>query len=219
MRPDSTDARCPGCGRAGRRVSDKTVWALLEPTVATSLLVVERRFCRTPRCDVLYYGADGRVVPKSASRVRVGLKETRDPVPLCYCLGFERADVRREIAQAGHCAIPARIIAKVRAGRTACEVRNPAGACCLGEVNRAVQEITNGRSLPWRGAPRQKVIWLGLSAVALCCGSHTCPFLARGLAWPLCGDSPGAGPGSSDVALLLPLLVIAAAIFLLRRRR
>lgn len=141
--PGSTDARCPGCGCVGRFVSDRTIRAILDPGATKKLLAVERRFCRTPRCEVLYYGDDGRIAPKSASRVRVGVKETRDPVPLCYCLGLECADVEREIARAGHSTIAARVIAAVRSGRAACEVLNPLGACCLGEVKRAVRKIAS----------------------------------------------------------------------------
>lgn len=131
---------CPRCGAVGRPVRDETIQALLKPGLAASLLGVERRFCRTPSCDVLYYGADGRFVEKSAATVRVGLKETEDPVPLCYCFNFSRADVHREVAETGACTIPARIAAEVRAGRCACEVKNPSGTCCLGEVNKAVKE-------------------------------------------------------------------------------
>jgi len=149
--PGSPEGRCPGCGYVGRAVTDRTVRAILDAGEANKLLAVERRFCRTPRCEVLYYGDDGRIVPKSASRVRVGLKETRDPVPLCYCLGLERADVSREIAQAGHSAIAARVIAAVRSGRAACEVLNPSGACCLGEVKRTVREIANARRVARAG--------------------------------------------------------------------
>lgn len=131
---------CPQCGSTGKVVSDATIRAMLVPAHACSLLLVERRFCRTPTCDVLYFGADGRTVGKSAAVVRVGLKETTDPIPLCYCFDFSRADVLQEIAATGDCTIPARITAEIRAGRCACETRNPSGACCLGEVNKVVKE-------------------------------------------------------------------------------
>jgi hypothetical protein len=36
--------------------------------------------------------------------------------------------------------MPERITGEVEAGRCACEVKNPSGACCLGEVNKAVKE-------------------------------------------------------------------------------
>ena len=48
--------------------------------------------------------------------------------------------LRDELASGGQCAIPTRIAAEIEAGRCACEIKNPSGACCLGEVNRAVEQ-------------------------------------------------------------------------------
>jgi len=121
-------------------VADETILAILRPGRADALLAVERRFCATRDCAVLYYGAGGRIVEKDAASVRVGAKETEDPLPLCYCFGFSEADVRRQVEERGESNIPARIAAEVRAGRCACEVKNPSGRCCLGEVNAAVRE-------------------------------------------------------------------------------
>ncbi len=142
---------CPRCGAVGKLVGDETILSILKPGHADGLLAVERRFCRTPSCAVLYYGADGRVVEKGAASVRVGLKETEDPIPLCYCFEFTRAHVRQEIAETGDSTIPDRIDAEIRAGRCACERKNPSGACCLGDVRRAVKEakaalVVEGRS-------------------------------------------------------------------------
>jgi hypothetical protein len=90
-----------------------------------------------------YLGGELRRRQKNASEnvpIRVGLKEREDPIPLCYCFGFSVADVRREITETGRCTIPARITAEVRAGQCSCEITNPSGTCCLGEVNRAVNQ-------------------------------------------------------------------------------
>jgi hypothetical protein len=131
---------CQRCGAAGKVVGDETIRAILKAGHAEGLLAVERRFCGTPTCAVLYYGTDGRVVEKDAASVRVGVKETEDPVPLCYCFEFTRAQVRREVAETGDSTIPGRVDAEVRAGRCACEQKNPSGACCLGDVRKAVKE-------------------------------------------------------------------------------
>lgn len=141
----TAEAACPRCGQVGRVVGDETIQAMLKPGHADGLLAVERRFCKTPGCAVLYYGSDGRVVEKGAANVRVGVKETEDPAPLCYCFGFSRADVRRQVAERGDSDIPARIAAEVRAGRCSCEVKNPSGTCCLGEVNAAVKAALASR--------------------------------------------------------------------------
>ena len=120
-------------------MSDATILAILSPELARPLLIVGRRFCRSQSCLVVYYG-DSAVIEKSHVPLRVGVKETSDPIPLCYCLGFARADVRRELRESGNCTIPDRITAEIRAGRCACESRNPSGACCLGEVKTAIRE-------------------------------------------------------------------------------
>src|SRR5262249_7361965 len=75
-------------------------------------------------------------------RVRVGSKEHNDPIPLCYCFGFNEADVREEIARTGESAILQKISAMVKQGLCACETRNPSGACCLGEVTKTVMRLT-----------------------------------------------------------------------------
>ena len=139
---------CPACKRVGRPVGDVTVRAMLAHEQAERLLSLEIRFCRTPSCEVVYYGADGRVARKQDIRVRVGLKETEAPIPLCYCFGFSRADVEREVAQTGSCTIARQIAAEIRAGRCACEVKNPSGACCLGDVRAAVAEMMAPASPP-----------------------------------------------------------------------
>ena len=126
-------------------MADETILAILKPGEAGGLLAAERRFCKTPRCDVLYYAGDGRLVEKEAAKIRVGFKETDDPVPLCYCFGFDRADVRRQVAERGDSDIPARIAAEVKAGRCRCEVKNPSGQCCLGEVYRALEDALAAR--------------------------------------------------------------------------
>lgn len=140
---------CPQCGKPGRPVADATIRAMLDPDLAREMLATERRFCKTPSCDVVYYAAGGREVRRKEARVRVGLKETEDPIPLCYCFGFDRADVEREIVQTGRCTIPERIAAEIDAGHCACVIRNPSGACCLGEVRAAVVTASNsGTRIP-----------------------------------------------------------------------
>jgi hypothetical protein len=61
------------------------------------------------------------------------------PLPPCYCFDFTLADVRREIAETGACTLPARIAAEMRSKGCQCEVKNPSGACCLGDVHQAVK--------------------------------------------------------------------------------
>lgn len=141
---------CPRCGRAGRPVEEETVRAILKPGQSPQRIAPGGlRFCATPSCGVLYFGGGGWVADKGQAQVRVGIKETDDPVPLCYCFGHSRSDVVAEVAATGGSTIPDRIAAEVKAGRCSCETKNPSGACCLGEVRKAVtQALASNGPLP-----------------------------------------------------------------------
>jgi hypothetical protein len=100
------------------------------------------RFCSEPDCEVVYFDREAdSIFGKTDLVVRVGQKETDDPIPVCYCFGITLADLRRDIMTAGETNLPAMITAEVRAGHCACEVKNPQGSCCLGNVSNAVKKI------------------------------------------------------------------------------
>lgn len=128
---------CPACGKKGRSVATLTVKSLVRDhtRVARS---GSYSFCRTSDCDVVYF-SDMATFRKPDLKVRVGIKETEDPAPLCYCFDYSRADIRREIETLGSTNIPNQIRAEIEAGFCACEVKNPSGTCCLGDITRAVQ--------------------------------------------------------------------------------
>ena len=142
--PQSRPGFCPACGAKGRSVSTLTVKSLVRdhtrvPASDTYL------FCRTADCEVVYF-SDQAVFRKPDLKVRVGIKESEDPVPLCYCFDYTRADVRRELEDLGTSSIPERIKTEVQAGFCACEVKNPSGNCCLGDIAHAIQALVKPRS-------------------------------------------------------------------------
>ena len=65
----------------------------------------------------------------------------RDGDLVCYCFGVGRSDLARAAAAGDPEAPLRRIVAEVRAGRCACEVKNPAGHCCLGELRREIDAL------------------------------------------------------------------------------
>lgn len=133
---------CPACGQRGQVVPLVTVRNLVLASRASRVLDGAYRFCTTPSCDVVYYDtAPGRLLRKGDVRIRVGLKETVDPITICYCFGHTRSSIRKEIVATGRSTVQARVTAEVKAGRCACEIENPSGRCCLGDVARAVRMI------------------------------------------------------------------------------
>jgi hypothetical protein len=131
--------RCPLCGEAGQRIATLTLKHIVEPEFLEAVTKPGFQFCRAATCDVVYFHPEGFCLHKADVRVRVGLKETEDPIPLCYCFGFTEAMVGEEIRATGRCTIPQRITAEVKAGNCACKIRNPQGSCCLGNITAAVK--------------------------------------------------------------------------------
>lgn len=130
--------RCPRCGAGSPSVERLTVAALTRIVVP-----IDQRFwlCRNPACGLAYFGEDGTLIPASAMNVSRGFK-TRTPEALvCYCFLHCRGDIESELAANGETTIPERIAKQVREGNCACEVRNPTGRCCLGEIQEAIREI------------------------------------------------------------------------------
>lgn len=125
--------RCAECGQPGRTVDPITVKALLRPEALARVSSPSHRFCATPSCPVVYFGADD-VFRREDVAVPVFQKEAPGDRTVCYCFGIGESDLRRESATTGRSTAAARIAAHVGAGRCACEVKNPQGSCCLGNV-------------------------------------------------------------------------------------
>ena len=136
--PQSKPGFCPACGAQGKPVAMLTLKSLVRNhtrvPASSSFL-----FCRTPACDVVYFASEA-IFRKPDIKVRVGIKETEHPVPLCYCFDYTRDDILREIQATGETKLPEIIKGEVQGGFCACEVKNPSGSCCLGEITRAIQE-------------------------------------------------------------------------------
>lgn len=133
---------CRTCGGASRPVTRKTVLLMLKPEMLDCANDTEYRFCSDQDCRVVYFTENSdQIFTTDDLRVRVGLKEREGEIPLCYCFGFNESDAREEIMSTGRISIPERIAALIKQGMCACPARNPSGACCLGEVNRAVKRL------------------------------------------------------------------------------
>jgi len=134
--------RCENCGCQSRPVSRKTVLLMLKPDLLEQAMTGTYSFCSARDCPVVYFEEQGRHrFTTDDLRVTVGVKASEDPIPLCYCFGFDESHIRDEISRTGTTTVPQRISTLIREGLCACESRNPAGVCCLGEVNKAAKSL------------------------------------------------------------------------------
>ncbi len=132
---------CPECKSRSKRVDTLTVRSLVRQ-LPFGIVPAQYYFCQAPACDVVYFPSNpqGPTFHRGVLRVRVGLKENHDPIPVCYCFGVARRDIADEIQRNGKTTVAERIKAEVNADNCACEVKNPSGNCCLGRVTRIQQE-------------------------------------------------------------------------------
>ena len=134
---------CTTCDAQSRPVSRKTVLLMLKPHLLEQAMTGTYSFCSARDCSVVYFEEQGsHRFTTDDLRVTVGVKASSDPIPLCYCFGFDESHIRDEISGIGTTTIAERISTLIREGLCACESRNPSGVCCLGEVNKTVKSLT-----------------------------------------------------------------------------
>ncbi len=133
---------CPHCGQRGKPVDGLTVKAML----AVPLILVRPvtyLFCRTADCPVVYFAEDGEQAFSTAEvRERVHQKEPdAADVFVCYCFRHTPESIRAEWATTGRSTVIDAVNAGIQADKCACEVRNPQGSCCLGNVRAVVKQV------------------------------------------------------------------------------
>lgn len=139
----NTKKFCPRCGRQGKPVQRITLESLLKDP--SKIQDESYWFCAGADCPVVYFSENlSLLFFKPDLKVRVGIKEKEDPIPLCYCFHWDRQRIRDEIRQTGKSTAVQSISEEVKAGRCFCERSNPQGSCCLGNISRAIKESIDG---------------------------------------------------------------------------
>jgi len=139
---------CPVNGARSKQVETLTVKSLLR-RLPLGMPNTQYYFCDSSECEVVYFPLDSKapLFYRGDLTVRVGAKETEEPIPVCYCFGFTRRDLENEIAETGRSTVADQIRTEVNAGNCACEVKNPSGKCCLGDVTRAANDRLNRKGV------------------------------------------------------------------------
>ena len=140
-RPPRFAAACPVCNEKGKTVQGQAVKALLSVTLRrvknTGYL-----FCRKQTCPVVYFSADGQQSFTARQvRERVYQKEPdEDNVLVCYCFRYTVGEIRGA-SRESRVSILNDINAGIQADQCACDLRNPQGSCCLGNVRELIKRL------------------------------------------------------------------------------
>ena len=135
------EALCPITGTSGSRVRLQTVKATISDLSLRRLRPATYYFCPEPTCDVVYFSEQGELYSKHDVRTTVWQKEPIGDRLFCYCFGENEQTIALEIEATGTSLALDRVAEHVRLGRCACDIRNPRGVCCLGDLKAAVARL------------------------------------------------------------------------------
>ncbi len=135
-------AACPTNQKIGKAIDTLTLKALLALPL-TQVTHDDYRFCPDPNCPTVYYSPDGtQLLTETNLREKVYQKHPDDDENLvCYCFQHTVGSIRNEITRTGTSSVVEQITAGIQAGQCACDIRNPQGDCCLGNVHQLVKQI------------------------------------------------------------------------------
>ncbi|MEK5357976.1 putative iron-sulfur cluster-binding metallochaperone [Paenibacillus sp. FSL L8-0709] len=129
--------QCPVCNQKGKGVQLITLKALLQPRALENIHPeLSYAFCANSDCKVVYF-SDMQTFDKNMLKVPVFQKDDALDVPICYCFGWTRERLIQAVLENQH---PIKHIReKVQSKRCGCEVNNPQGVCCLGNVTAFIR--------------------------------------------------------------------------------
>jgi hypothetical protein len=141
QRPVREVVACRECGKTGKPVDGQTVKSLLCVSLR-EIKEVQYLFCRTENCPVVYFSSDTeQVFTVRDVREHVYQKGPEAAeVFVCYCFRHTVGELRAT-SHEGRIAIVDNINTGISAGQCACNLRNPQGSCCLGNVNRLIKQL------------------------------------------------------------------------------
>jgi Zinc binding domain len=141
QRPPRELNACPRCGKIGKPVQGQTIKSLLSVTLRQAQ-DGQYLFCRTQTCPVVYFSAHGeQAFTVEEVRERVYQKDPQaEDVFICYCFRHTVGELRKASPE-DHSAIFDNIKTGISAGQCACDLRNPQGSCCSGNVRGMIKRL------------------------------------------------------------------------------
>lgn len=131
---------CPNCSQNAKGVLGKTLEHLLNEEAKRKLTCFDGfHFCTTATCEIIYFRDNEILVQKDLS-VTVGCKDGASPATVCYCFHWTKEKIKAQLETNGVTSALEDIKEKMKSIGCSCEILNPSGECCLGDVAKAIKE-------------------------------------------------------------------------------
>ena len=132
---------CPKCTNKSKAVLAKTLKHLVRDETKVNISCYDGfYYCTTPSCEVVYF-RENQILTQADISVVVGHKVGASPATVCYCFEWTKEKIKAELQENGVSSATADIKHKMETVGCSCEILNPSGGCCLGDVGKAVKTI------------------------------------------------------------------------------
>jgi hypothetical protein len=139
-----TRAECPISGKISSKIQKRTLEHLLIDERLTLLRDRQYYYCYDPDCHVVYFPyGKGEYFTRRDLKVKVYSKDPGGDVNVCYCFDWSRDRIKKEFEETGKSTAAKQIAREVKAGNCRCDIKNPKGRCCLGDVNLEVKKYSS----------------------------------------------------------------------------
>ena len=141
-----TQGVCSKCKQKGKPVEGQTIKSMLSVSLR-EVMDINYLFCRTDNCPIVYFSSDGKqIFTLSQVRERVYQKEPNvETASVCYCFKYTVGEIINSSPE-NQDAIVKDINTGIKAGQCACDLRNPQGSCCLGNVRRIIKAMQSSET-------------------------------------------------------------------------
>lgn len=137
------DGICPSCKSKAKNLKLITLKSMLKPSALEKIdAKVNYYFCSTKDCDVVYFDANNVKYLESDIKVAVHQKEDSENTPICYCFGWTKERIEKYVKQELSTNPIEHIKENIKENRCGCEVNNPQGSCCLGNVTKFIRQLS-----------------------------------------------------------------------------
>lgn len=133
---------CTACGQKGKPVSALTIRSLTRRHWPHYAEITDGYFCTNPNDSTVYYFPTlDLTVDKEHVVDRVGIKETEEPIYVCYCFRHTKQGIESDFMEHSRSMIEENVREKVSGKLCSCEVTNPSGQCCLGDIRKTYKRL------------------------------------------------------------------------------
>lgn len=134
---------CPSCENKAKNVKLITLKSLLKPSALETLNTkANQYFCSNEDCEVVYFDTNNKKYLVSDIKVAVHQKDNLVTTPICYCFGWTKEKIKDYVVKKLTPNPVEHICENIKENRCGCEVNNPQGSCCLGNVTTYIKELT-----------------------------------------------------------------------------